>query len=104
MDSVATQITVCCENVLSCCITDMTSALPGILIHFLIQALVHFLAIPKQPIIKLLEAESSDESPFWHLLTAGKKYAVNEGPQGRQAVCYLHLPLLSSCQQESLSA
>uniref|UniRef100_A0A672UIW0 Uncharacterized protein n=1 Tax=Strigops habroptila TaxID=2489341 RepID=A0A672UIW0_STRHB len=29
-----------------------------------LQALVHFLAIPKQPIIKLLEVESSDESSF----------------------------------------
>uniref|UniRef100_A0A8B9F015 Uncharacterized protein n=1 Tax=Amazona collaria TaxID=241587 RepID=A0A8B9F015_9PSIT len=59
-----------------------------------VQALVHFLAIPEQPIIKLLEAES---------LTTGFWRAVNEGPQGSQAVCYLHLPLLGSCQQESLS-
>uniref|UniRef100_A0A8C0C0J6 Uncharacterized protein n=1 Tax=Buteo japonicus TaxID=224669 RepID=A0A8C0C0J6_9AVES len=71
---------------------------------------------PKKPIVKLPEAEGSDESPFWHLMTAGKKYAANsglptvfwraanEGPQGRQAVCYLlHLPLLGNCQQESLS-
>ncbi|KFW67350.1 Histidine triad nucleotide-binding protein 1, partial [Pygoscelis adeliae] len=75
-----------------------------------LRALVHFLAIPKKPIVKLPEAEDSDESGFWHLMTAGKKYAansgqttgfwrvVNEGPQGRQAVCYLHLPLLGSCQ------
>lgn len=80
-----------------------------------LQSLVHFLATPKKPIVKLPEAEGSDESPFWHLMTAGKKYAANsglptvfwraanEGPQGRQAVCYLlHLPLLGNCQQDPL--
>uniref|UniRef100_A0A8C0IHD0 Uncharacterized protein n=1 Tax=Bubo bubo TaxID=30461 RepID=A0A8C0IHD0_BUBBB len=59
-----------------------------------LQALVHFLAIHQKPIVKLPEAEGSDKS-FWHLMTAGKKYAansgsttgfwrdMNEGPQGR---------------------
>uniref|UniRef100_A0A8C3K207 Uncharacterized protein n=1 Tax=Calidris pygmaea TaxID=425635 RepID=A0A8C3K207_9CHAR len=77
--------------------------------------LVHFLAICKKPIVELPEVEDSDESPFWRLMTAGKKYAansglttgfwraVNEGPRGRQAVCYFCLPLLGNCQQESLS-
>lgn len=69
---------------------------------------MHFLAIPKKPVVKLPETEDSDESPFWYLMTAGKKYAanlslttgfwrvVNEGPQGKQAVCYLRLPLLGN--------
>uniref|UniRef100_A0A8C4TQ45 Uncharacterized protein n=1 Tax=Falco tinnunculus TaxID=100819 RepID=A0A8C4TQ45_FALTI len=71
---------------------------------------LYFGTIPKKPIVKLAETESADASPFWHLMTAGKKYAansglttgfwsaVNEGPQGRQAVCYRHLPLLSNRQ------
>ncbi|KAL2309008.1 hypothetical protein Nmel_005186, partial [Mimus melanotis] len=62
-----------------------------------LQALVQFLAIPKKSIVKLPEAESSNESSFWHLMTAGKQYAANSGltiefwrvvnelPQGKQA-------------------
>uniref|UniRef100_A0A674HHE8 Uncharacterized protein n=1 Tax=Taeniopygia guttata TaxID=59729 RepID=A0A674HHE8_TAEGU len=69
----------------------------------------------QKPIVKLPEAESSNESSCWHLMTAGKQYAANSGltiefwrtmnelPQGRQAACYLHLPLLGKCQQESIS-
>uniref|UniRef100_A0A8C5X2Z4 Uncharacterized protein n=1 Tax=Malurus cyaneus samueli TaxID=2593467 RepID=A0A8C5X2Z4_9PASS len=80
-----------------------------------LQALVQFLAIPKKPIVRLPEAESSSESPLWHLMTPGKQYAANSGltiefwravnelPQGRQAACYLHFPLVGKCQQESLS-
>uniref|UniRef100_A0A8C3U1C6 Uncharacterized protein n=1 Tax=Catharus ustulatus TaxID=91951 RepID=A0A8C3U1C6_CATUS len=80
-----------------------------------LQALVQFLAIPKKPIVKLPEAESSNESSLWHLMTAGKQYAANSGltiefwravnelPQGRQAACYLHLPALGKCQLEALS-
>uniref|UniRef100_A0A8C3QIF7 Uncharacterized protein n=1 Tax=Cyanoderma ruficeps TaxID=181631 RepID=A0A8C3QIF7_9PASS len=76
---------------------------------------MQFLAIPKKPIVKLPEAESSNESSLWRLMTAGKQYAANSGltiefwravnelPQGRQAACYFHLPLLGKCQQESLS-
>uniref|UniRef100_A0A8C0ZI82 Uncharacterized protein n=1 Tax=Cyanistes caeruleus TaxID=156563 RepID=A0A8C0ZI82_CYACU len=68
-------------------------------------SLVQFLVIPKKPIVKLPEAESSNESSLWHLMTASKQYAANSGltvefwravnelPQGRQAACYLHLPL-----------
>jgi len=79
------------------------------------EALVPFLAIPNKTNVKLPEAEDSDESSFWHLMTAGKRYAansglitgcwrvVNEGPQGRQAVCCLCVSLWGNCQQESLS-
>uniref|UniRef100_A0A8D0ELJ6 Uncharacterized protein n=1 Tax=Strix occidentalis caurina TaxID=311401 RepID=A0A8D0ELJ6_STROC len=54
-------------------------------------------SIHKKPIVKLPEAEGSDKS-FWHLMTAGKKYAanscsttgfwrdMNEGPQGRNMI------------------
>uniref|UniRef100_A0A8C3VH31 Histidine triad nucleotide binding protein 1 n=1 Tax=Catharus ustulatus TaxID=91951 RepID=A0A8C3VH31_CATUS len=58
------------------------------------QAPTHFLVIPKKPIVRLSEAEDSDESLLGHLMIVGKKCAanlgltngfrmvVNEGPEG----------------------
>uniref|UniRef100_A0A8B9Q8A0 HIT domain-containing protein n=1 Tax=Apteryx owenii TaxID=8824 RepID=A0A8B9Q8A0_APTOW len=89
---------------------------PHITIFYIsLQAPVHFLVIPKKLIVKLSEAEDSDESILGQLMTAGKKcaansglitgfwIAVNEGPQGRQTVSYLHLPVLGNHQQDSPS-
>uniref|UniRef100_A0A493TC58 Uncharacterized protein n=1 Tax=Anas platyrhynchos platyrhynchos TaxID=8840 RepID=A0A493TC58_ANAPP len=49
---------------------------------------MYFLAIPKKTIVKVSEAKDSDKSLFG--LTTG---FWSERPQGRQAVCYLHLPI-----------
>uniref|UniRef100_A0A669NVE8 Uncharacterized protein n=1 Tax=Phasianus colchicus TaxID=9054 RepID=A0A669NVE8_PHACC len=45
----------------------------------LVQALVHFLAIPKMLIVKLSEAEDSHESSFGHLVAYFFSIVVNSG-------------------------
>ncbi|KAG6936269.1 histidine triad nucleotide binding protein 1 [Chelydra serpentina] len=74
------------------------------------QAPTHFLVVPKKPIVKLSEAEDSDESLLGHLMIVGKKCAaelgltkgyrmvVNEGPDGGQSVYHVHLHVLGGRQ------
>uniref|UniRef100_A0A8C8AHC5 Histidine triad nucleotide binding protein 1 n=4 Tax=Telluraves TaxID=3073808 RepID=A0A8C8AHC5_9STRI len=74
------------------------------------QAPTHFLVIPKKPIVRLSEAEDSDESLLGHLMIVGKKCAanlgltngfrmvVNEGPEGGQSVYHVHLHVLGGRQ------
>uniref|UniRef100_A0A8C3K7D3 HIT domain-containing protein n=1 Tax=Calidris pygmaea TaxID=425635 RepID=A0A8C3K7D3_9CHAR len=62
-----------------------------------------FLVMPKEPVIRLSEAEDSGECLLGHLMTVGKKRAahlgptngfrmvVDEGPEGGQPVCRVHL-------------
>ncbi|XP_075302573.1 adenosine 5'-monophosphoramidase HINT1-like [Opisthocomus hoazin] len=69
-----------------------------------------FLVMPKEPIIRLSEAEGSGESLLGHLMSTGKKRAahlgltdgfrmvVDEGPEGGQPVCHVHLHILGGCQ------
>ncbi|XP_075268735.1 adenosine 5'-monophosphoramidase HINT1-like [Opisthocomus hoazin] len=66
--------------------------------------------MPKEPIIRLSEAEGSGESLLGHLMPAGKKRAahlglthgfrmvVDEGPEGGQPVCRVHLHILGGRQ------
>lgn len=66
--------------------------------------------IPKKPIVRLSEAEDSDESLLGHLMIVGKKCAanlgltsgfrmvVNEGPEGGQSVYHVHLHVLGGRQ------
>ncbi|ELS33460.1 MULTISPECIES: histidine triad nucleotide-binding protein [Pseudanabaena] len=69
------------------------------------QAPVHFLVIPKKPIIKLSEATSEDESLLGHLLLVASKVAAQEGLTGfrlvtnngaeaGQTVFHLHIHVL----------
>nr|XP_009682781.1 PREDICTED: histidine triad nucleotide-binding protein 1 [Struthio camelus australis] len=74
------------------------------------QAPTHFLVVPKKPIVRLSEAEDSDESLLGHLMIVGKKCAanlgltngfrmvVNEGPEGGQSVYHVHLHILGGRQ------
>ncbi|XP_075302549.1 adenosine 5'-monophosphoramidase HINT1-like isoform X1 [Opisthocomus hoazin] len=74
------------------------------------QAPMLFLDMPKEPIIRLSEAEGSGESLLGHLMSAGKKRAahlgltdgfrmvVDEGPEGGQPVCHVHLHILGGRQ------
>ncbi|NXB85142.1 adenosine 5'-monophosphoramidase HINT1 [Vidua macroura] len=74
------------------------------------QAPTHFLVIPKKPIVRLSEADDSDESLLGHLMIVGKKCAaklgltngfrmvVNEGPEGGQSVYHVHLHVLGGRQ------
>ncbi|MFM7886527.1 MAG: histidine triad nucleotide-binding protein [Pseudanabaena sp.] len=69
------------------------------------QAPVHFLVIPKKPIVKLSEANSEDQSLLGHLLLVASKVAVQEGLTGfrlvtnngmeaGQTVFHLHIHVL----------
>ncbi|XP_068278016.1 LOW QUALITY PROTEIN: adenosine 5'-monophosphoramidase HINT2-like [Nyctibius grandis] len=71
------------------------------------QAPALFLVVPKEPIIRLSEAEDSGEPLLGHLMTAGKKRAAHlgltngfrtvadEGPEGGQSACHVqHLHVL----------
>ncbi|PKU41596.1 protein kinase c inhibitor aswz variant 5 [Limosa lapponica baueri] len=74
------------------------------------QAPTLFLVMPKEPVIRLSEAEDSDESLLGHLMIVGKKCAanlgltngfrmvVNEGPEGGQSVYHVHLHVLGGRQ------
>ncbi|KAM6188065.1 adenosine 5'-monophosphoramidase HINT1-like [Sarcoramphus papa] len=74
------------------------------------QAPMLFLVMPKEPIIRLSEAEDSGESLLGHLMIVGKKRAAHlgltkgfrmvadEGPEGGQSVCHVHLRILGGCQ------
>ncbi len=69
------------------------------------QAPVHFLVIPKKPIVKLSEATSEDQSLLGHLLLVASKVAVqesltsfrlvtNNGAEAGQSVFHLHIHVL----------
>ncbi|KFP05985.1 Histidine triad nucleotide-binding protein 1, partial [Calypte anna] len=74
------------------------------------QALMLFLIIPKEPIIRLPEAEDSGESLLGPLMIVGKKHAahlglanglqtvVDEGPKCGQPVCHVHPCILGGHQ------
>ncbi|XP_050769876.1 LOW QUALITY PROTEIN: adenosine 5'-monophosphoramidase HINT1-like [Gymnogyps californianus] len=74
------------------------------------QAPTLFLVMPKEPIIRLSEAEDSGESLLGHLMIVGKKRAAHlgltngfrmvadEGPEGGQSVCHVRLRILGGCQ------
>ena len=70
------------------------------------QAPVHFLVIPKRPIISLAETDDSDQELLGHLLlvirelakeeglTNGFRVIANAGPDGGQTVDHLHFHVL----------
>ena len=70
------------------------------------QAPVHLLVIPKEPIVKLADAESKDHALLGHLLLTVKRVAaqaglekgyrvvINSGEDGGQTVDHLHLHIL----------
>ncbi|MCY7332763.1 MAG: histidine triad nucleotide-binding protein [Pseudanabaena sp. CAN_BIN31] len=69
------------------------------------QAPVHFLVIPKQPIVKLSEATIEDQSLLGHLLLVANKVAAqeglenfrlvtNNGASAGQSVFHLHIHVL----------
>ena len=74
------------------------------------QAPVHFLVIPKKPIVSLLECTEEDSNLLGHLLFVGSKIAklknltnwrtvINTGAESGQTVFHLHilLPTKSKC-------
>ncbi|WP_414562680.1 MULTISPECIES: histidine triad nucleotide-binding protein [unclassified Anabaena] len=70
------------------------------------QAPVHILVIPKQPIVKLADAEPEDQALLGHLLLTAKHVAaeaglkngyrvvINTDVDGGQSVYHLHLHIL----------
>ncbi|XP_052631103.1 LOW QUALITY PROTEIN: uncharacterized protein LOC128136052 [Harpia harpyja] len=74
------------------------------------QAPTLFLVTPKEPIIGLSDAEDSGEPLLGHFMIVGKKRAahlgltngfrmvVDEGPEGGQSVCHVHLHVLGGRQ------
>lgn len=70
------------------------------------QAPVHILVIPKEPIARLSDAESTNHALMGHLLLTAKRVAdqvgltngyrvvINNGPDGGQTVHHLHLHIL----------
>ena len=70
------------------------------------QAPVHFLVIPKKPIISLLDSIEEDANLLGHLLFVGSKIAksknltnwrtvINTGAESGQTVFHLHIHFLS---------
>jgi len=70
------------------------------------QAPIHYLVIPKKPLISLLECENDDKNLLGHLLLVGKKIAIekkinnwrtviNTGAESGQTVYHLHIHFLS---------
>ncbi|KAJ8311417.1 hypothetical protein KUTeg_010878 [Tegillarca granosa] len=77
------------------------------------QAPVHFLVIPKKPIVQLSTAEDSDEQLLGHLLIVAKKVAkemgladdgyrltINNGRNGGQSVYHLHVHVMGGRQMD----
>ncbi|XP_055873387.1 adenosine 5'-monophosphoramidase HINT1-like isoform X1 [Biomphalaria glabrata] len=76
------------------------------------QAPVHFLVVPKKPIVKLSDAEDADEQLLGHLLVVARKVAkdkglvqgyrvvINDGPDGGQAVMHIHVHVTGGRQME----
>ena len=70
------------------------------------QAPIHFLVIPKKPIINLLSCEDEDKNLLGHLLLVGKNIAIsknlenwrtviNNGAESGQTVFHLHIHFLA---------
>jgi len=70
------------------------------------QAPIHFLVIPKKPLINLLVCEEEDKKLLGHLLLVGKKIAIsknienwrtviNNGAESGQTVFHLHIHFLA---------
>ena len=70
------------------------------------QAPIHFLVIPKKPIINLLFCEDEDKNLLGHLLLVGKTIAIsknlenwrtviNNGSESGQTVFHLHIHFLA---------
>ena len=70
------------------------------------QAPVHFLVIPKKPVISLYECKQEDENLLGHLLLIGKNIAksknlntwrtvINTGEESGQTVFHLHIHFLA---------
>ncbi|MCL4130176.1 UNVERIFIED_CONTAM: hypothetical protein GTU68_064845 [Idotea baltica] len=74
------------------------------------QAPVHFLVIPRKPIVMLSEAEDCDEQLLGHLMLVAKKVAkeqkldngfrlvINNGKDGAQSVYHIHLHVMGGRQ------
>ena len=69
------------------------------------QAPIHFLVIPKKPIINLLHCQEEDKNLLGNLLLVGKKIAIsknlknwrtviNNGSESGQTVFHLHIHFL----------
>ncbi|GFN88747.1 histidine triad nucleotide-binding protein 1 [Plakobranchus ocellatus] len=70
------------------------------------QGPVHFLVIPKKPIVKLSDAEDCDEQILGRLLTVARKVAkekglsdgyrvvINDSDQGGQTVFHIHVHVI----------
>ena len=80
------------------------------------QAPVHFLVIPKKPIVSLAEVTGDDQSLLGHCLLVasrvaadegladGYKLQANTGPGGGQEVLHLHFHVLGTPAATSASA
>ncbi|KAK3598514.1 hypothetical protein CHS0354_001054 [Potamilus streckersoni] len=76
------------------------------------QAPIHFLVVPKKPIIKLDEVEAEDQQLLGHLFLVVKKVAreqglddgyrvtINNGRHGGQSVYHLHIHVMGGRQME----
>jgi len=73
------------------------------------QAPIHYLVIPKKPIINLLDISDIDKDLLGHLLLVGKKIAIeknlknwrtviNTGEDSGQTVFHLHIHFLAGRQ------
>lgn len=73
------------------------------------QAPIHYLVIPKKPIINLLDISDIDKDLLGHLLLVGKKIAIeknlknwrtviNTGEESGQTVFHLHIHFLAGRQ------
>ncbi|KAI0222960.1 Histidine triad nucleotide-binding protein 1 [Lamellibrachia satsuma] len=74
------------------------------------QAPIHFLVIPKKPIVQLSQSSDSDEQLLGHLLvvarkvaakeglTSGYRLVINDGREGGQSVYHLHVHILGGRQ------
>ena len=70
------------------------------------QAPIHFLVIPKKPVVSLYECEKEDQDLLGHLLLIGKNIAksknlntwrtvINTGEESGQTVFHLHIHFLA---------
>ena len=70
------------------------------------QAPIHFLVIPKKPVVSLYECEEKDKDLLGHLLLIGKNIAksknlntwrtvINTGEESGQTVFHLHIHFLA---------
>ena len=75
------------------------------------QAPVHYLVIPKEPIVSLLEISSQEKNLLGHMILVGKDIAIkknlkswrtviNTGEESGQTVFHLHIHFLSGRNME----